>query len=1143
MRLLIQDAYFLNRPARIGHAIRRRRWAALMPACALAGMLLPERAGAIVYRNDLTESTFTGLAAQNQFSGVGTVADAAGNEYGTGTVIAPDWVLTATHVVTSGGTASFGLPGLSSASGTVYSYGGGDISLIHLTAGAASSYTSATAIAPLPSSVGASFLDGKFIWNIGYGEQGPYGGTATGYGTVLAGTNTVNSHDGTFVYFTNENTAATSTVYESSTGPGDSGGPMMVQSGNDWYVAAEVYGTSGSSFVDTPVFTTGAYNFLLSTIQTVSGNSSFSFSPQTAPTALTWDANPATDAAQDGSGTWDIQRPNFYDNNTTFNFQFDNSRANDVVFGTSNGAAGTVTITTTDLTSGTGSITANGVTAHSLTFNAAGSGTYTIAAGTGVVLTLENNGSTDPSITTNVNAAISAPITVSGSGTTFTKAGVGVLDLSGSNTFVGHTLVTAGTLQGKTTAALSNFSAAGSISVSSGATLAVNVGGSGEWTSGNVDTLRTAPAYAAGANVGLDTTDGNFSYANSFSGAIGLVKLGANTLTLTGSQTYTGATQVAAGTLALSGVGNNRLPASSTVTFDGTAALNLGSTSQSIGSLTIAGAFTGSISNGTLTYAGTGVLGGNSATFDCSGLTGFTFNQANGTLNINGNPTTFLLAQGSGGNAITGSALNVGTGGTNTTTNLALGTSNTIDVDNIQIGNYHANGSIAFASGLSGATLTLRGQSGGTARAGSVLVGVDSAGAQSQYGVLDTSGGSVDARIGTLTIGSYGANSGLATATGSLTMGSGTIDSSNAILAQSTAENGGTGGTVLATVNQEAGDFRAGTLTLGKIGNTSQAATVLSAIYNLGTTTSTGTLQCTSIIAGALTTTSSNTTATRTINFINGTIQNFNDGAGTVTGLNITGANSTANGVVNINLSSTGTHTFFADAGQTITLQPTAILGGSGGTLAKSGSGTLQVLGTATYTGATTLSAGTMTVDGALGATAVTVGASGALAGSGSVAGSVSCSGALSPGDGSGSAAKLSLSGGLTLSANAVLDFDLGDAGGSDLISTSALTINPSLMCVVARGAAFSAGTYSLIDYTCVLTNNSSGFQSWTLSGLPGSAQYHFAAGTDSADGDPAINLVVTSVPEPIGSTSAVFAAAVMFLGRRRFRRSRAICA
>ena len=54
-----------------------------------------------------------------------------------------------------------------------------------------------------------------------------------------------------------------------------------------------------------------------------------------------------------------------------------------------------------------------------------------------------------------------------------------------------------------------------------------------------------------GANIGIDTTAGNFTYATAMEmSRLGLAKLGSNTLTLTGSNSYTGGTTITGGTLA-----------------------------------------------------------------------------------------------------------------------------------------------------------------------------------------------------------------------------------------------------------------------------------------------------------------------------------------------------------------------------------------------------------------------------------------------------------------------------------------------------------------------------------------------------------------------------------------------------------------
>jgi fibronectin-binding autotransporter adhesin len=154
-----------------------------------------------------------------------------------------------------------------------------------------------------------------------------------------------------------------------------------------------------------------------------------------------------------------------------------------------------------------------------------------------------------------------------------TKLGTNTLTLTGANTYAGTTTVIAGTLlEAKQVALYNNTPAswtATNIIVNSGATLAFNVGGTGEFTSTDIDTLAAlgtgTGGFKSGSAIGFDTTTavgGNFTYntaiANPNSGAniLGVTKLGANILTLTAASTYTGTTTVTAGTLAIFGTGS-----------------------------------------------------------------------------------------------------------------------------------------------------------------------------------------------------------------------------------------------------------------------------------------------------------------------------------------------------------------------------------------------------------------------------------------------------------------------------------------------------------------------------------------------------------------------------------------------------------
>jgi len=138
---------------------------------------------------------------------------------------------------------------------------------------------------------------------------------------------------------------------------------------------------------------------------------------------FTWDANGIFgDGNQDGAGTWSTGNANW--NNGIGDVVWPNSGTNDdaAVFGVGSGAAGAVNVS--------GTVNVNGIT-----FNAPGSGNYTIG---GTNLTL--NGAT-PTITTNTDATIGAPLSGSGG---LGKSGAGTLTLSGasSNTYSGTTTLT-----------------------------------------------------------------------------------------------------------------------------------------------------------------------------------------------------------------------------------------------------------------------------------------------------------------------------------------------------------------------------------------------------------------------------------------------------------------------------------------------------------------------------------------------------------------------------------------------------------------------------------------------------------------------------------------------------------------------------
>ncbi len=200
----------------------------------------------------------------------------------------------------------------------------------------------------------------------------------------------------------------------------------------------------------------------------------------------------------------------------------------------------------------------------------------TIRSTGGKSLTLDNNGKTatvnglgnqtiSASMIFNSNTvfSVNGTLTVSGAISGAGKLGVtgtGTLLLSGANTYAGNTLVNSGTLTALNTASLPGYNTSGKITVDEGGILAVRVGAAtGEWAASDIDTLRNNVGFNAGSMLGFDTTSGPYSYGSVIGGTLGVAKAGANTLMLTGANTFTGPVSFNGGTLkvaSLNSLGN-----------------------------------------------------------------------------------------------------------------------------------------------------------------------------------------------------------------------------------------------------------------------------------------------------------------------------------------------------------------------------------------------------------------------------------------------------------------------------------------------------------------------------------------------------------------------------------------------------------
>jgi autotransporter-associated beta strand protein len=277
-----------------------------------------------------------------------------------------------------------------------------------------------------------------------------------------------------------------------------------------------------------------------------------------------------------------------------------------------------------------GTLASNSSGAKSLNSpNVSVTGNFTLGqavTGTGAVTILgamDLNGATREITVANAADTISGIIT-NGS---LTKAGSGTLTLQGANTYTGSTTVNAGTLTFLNTNAKP---ASGTHAFSAGTTLGLGVATSGSfYTSADIDNAFAGTmtgnlnnvTVAATTNVGIDTTQGNFTYASSVGGSPtkGLVKLGNGTLTLsgTGANTYTGLTTVSAGGLTLAKTATVNAIAGN-VLVNGAGTLTLGAADQIVDTSTVevatGGTFAMSSSNETiagLTLTGGAITGGN----------------------------------------------------------------------------------------------------------------------------------------------------------------------------------------------------------------------------------------------------------------------------------------------------------------------------------------------------------------------------------------------------------------------------------------------------------------------------------------------------------------------------------------------------
>ena len=158
-----------------------------------------------------------------------------------------------------------------------------------------------------------------------------------------------------------------------------------------------------------------------------------------------------------------------------------------------------------------------------------------------------------------------------------------------------------------------------------------------------------------------------------------------------------------------------------------------------------------------------------------------------------------------------------------------------------------------------------------------------------------------------------------------------------------------------------------------------------------------------------------------------------------------------------------------------LSTEVSGVISGTGGSLVKSGTGTLTLSGTNSYTGGTTVNAGRLAVNGSV-ARGVTVGAGGNLGGSGTITGNVVNNGTLSPGNSIGT---LTVTGNYTHNAGGTYQVEVSPTQSDRITISGTATLGGGMVNVVAGGGVYTRNTtYTILSAAGGRTGTYSGVSS-----------------------------------------------------------------